>query len=221
MDNILEYWNNKLQDESIFRIIVLKNNKTKKAFKVAQIINKVDRNTFAGYSKSLRKTGYLYSVIYKGFILEEVEYVEETRANKSMAEMQREFLEKNKAKKLEDGGVELSDVERKSRGHRDTYRNESHYEALYDRLEVYDKDNSLIRFEYNKRIIRRWKGRTYYNVNFLDYDDNKRIYFGATYLITQNTIKDRLDSGRYTIEPKEVPVKLTADEDFYDEENFD
>ena len=99
---------------------------------------------------------------WDGFILEELEYKADDE-KKSLKEMQEEFLKRNKSTTLDADGVELTDIERMSKGNRSQHNKELDYEAIYDGITLYDENNTLLTIRYEKKIYGnyRLKGNSY------------------------------------------------------------
>lgn len=207
--------------EDNFDVVVRKNTTSKRAFRVALLRNKESMPAFRNLSRKFGAVhGVHYGLEYKGFLLEEIEYVE-TRPKKTAQEMQAEFLKKNAPKKVEDGGIELSDIERISKGNRDDPRLETQYETKYDGVECYNAYNVKILIKHRRTISGQEAGRkknmaniTYYSV---DTGYGRRT-------VRESTLEKFFKSGKLSIEPKHNPFytedSFREDDGFWDEDNF-
>lgn len=207
--------------EDNFDIVIRKNTTSKRAFRIALLRNKESIPAFRNLSRKFSAVyGVHYSAEYKGFTLEEVEYVE-IKPKKTAQEMQAEFLRKNTPTKIEDGGTQLSDIERISKGIRDDPRLETQYETKYDGIECYNVYNEKILITHRRTISGKEAGRkknmasiTYYNV---DTGYGRRT-------VRERTLEKFFKSGKLSIEPKPNPFytedSFQEDDGFWDEDNF-
>lgn len=143
-----------IYDNSTIRVI--KNDKTKRAFEVLDLIERVGTRKYLAFKIWLfKENGF---VNRKGDFLREIEYVE-TKPKKTMEEMQKEFLNKNKATKCED------DTRVYNEGLAHTYKTKSHYNKnrdskkskemtlKYEGISVYNKiKDKKISFSKNKVV---------------------------------------------------------------------
>lgn len=169
-------------------IVVRKNHRTKRTFKILVLDEKKGKFYFTKIKKIMLLNGHIYMGEYGGFKIEEIPYEEDKKT--SMAEMQKAFLKKTKLKKVEDNGYNLSDIERKSASHRSSYSKESEYEYIYDNVKI--EHRGLVETIYaNKRktVVEKTniQNRTYYTIG----KQGRRI--------TQNTIKKMIENGIFKV----------------------
>ena len=204
LDGELEKYKDALKE------IVVKDNIAKKSFRIYRLTRKLITPVYAKLSYCFKEKGIYFSKKINGFIIEELEYKPEDKISMndkklSMKEMQEQFLKNNKVKKLEDGGAELSYIERKSVSHRSSHFLETEFEALYDGLEMYDKNNNKVVITFHSRAYGVVYGTTkrtkitYYNISrwALNGVKIKKKY-------KQCTIKKWINEGLLTKEPKKL-----------------
>ena len=200
-----------LKDEILNNQSVRKNNKTKRAFKIGFIKSKLNPKVFTEFLKFMGVVhGIQYNKTYKGFLIEEVEYKEDYRV-KTTKELQEEWLKKNKIKKSVANQLEISDIERKSKGLRDSYNNETLISGKYHGLCFFDGENKKISIFLigQKTVLNKSnkKRRTilYYKIG------NRRV--------RESTIDKKLESGEFTINKKDTEVnKFTIDNSCFEED---
>lgn len=204
LDNELEKYSDILKEA------VIKDEQLKRTVKIFSITRRVNPIFFKKICFLFKEKGFYFSRRFNGFVFEELEHKPEDKISTndkklSIKEMQEQFFKNNKVKKLEDGGCQLTDIERKSISHRSGYFVESEYEALYDGLVMYDKNNKRVVITFHSRsygVASRTIDNakiTYYNISRLHSYTN-----GITSKIKykQCTIKQWIDEGVLTKEPK-------------------
>lgn len=202
--------------------VVRKNNKYKKAYKLYQISKDEEKLTDHQYylfSKAMSRKGYKYSSEYRGFIIEEIEFKEE-KNKKTAKQMQEEFLAKKKATKLPDGGEKYSDIERKTKSHRDSFYKETEYQTIYHGLIFYDNENNHVEiiFKERKNVVSNGKTKHINYYNILDIDTGKKW----KNIRRESSIKKLIEDKFLTINPKdESEMILIPDLDFYNDDNFE
>jgi len=124
---------------------VRKNNKTRRAFKILKVNKKLENVQFYKLKNAMALDGKMYSSAYNGFIIEEIEYKEDT-IKKTPEEMIEEFKRNNKVKKIEDDTRVYSISESIQK------RSKSHY-------------NKHIDINKEKQIIGKYEGTKFYSPN--------------------------------------------------------
>lgn len=169
------------------------------------------------------KFKYSFNKRYKGFIIEELEYAEEKQV-KTMKEMQEEFLNKNKIKKLEDGGSELRDKDRKSKSHLDNFFEEEIIKGKYHNTYFYDIKNRKIHIKHFETKNGKIYGKVLNKHSFgmINYYIVSRVEIPNSGIrLKESTIEEKIKNGIYTIKQKpSEPKSLKEDLDFYSDENF-